>query len=69
MKRGVVEDQGVDQPGTFNLPNIMVQSRTITHHITRADPMSPQLIDKRHLDSLKFNTTSGFVVYFTNWFM
>ena len=62
VKRGVVEDQGVEQPGTLNRPKVMVQYRTITQHITRVDPMSPNLIDKRHLDSLKFSTTNGFGV-------
>ena len=62
MKRGTVEDQGVHQPGTFNGPKVRVQSGNINHHITRVDPMMPQLIDKRHLDSLKFDTTNGFIV-------
>ena len=62
VRRGVVQDLGVDQPSTFNAPKTMVQSGTIIHHVTRVDPMTPHLIDKNHLDSLKFNTTNGFVV-------
>ena len=66
MKCGVVEDQGVEQPGIFNAPRVMVQSGTIIHHITRVDPMKPHLIGKGHLDSLKLNTTNGFVVQLIN---
>ena len=62
MKRCMVDDQGVYQTGTFIGPKVLVQSGNINHHITRVDPMRPQLIDKRHLDSLKFDTTNGFIV-------
>ena len=62
MRRGVVEDQGVDQPGNYNGPKVMVQSGTINHHITRVDPMAPHLIDKGYLNSVKFNPTNGFIV-------
>ena len=58
----MVQDQGVDQAASFNAPKTMVQSGTIIHHVTRVDPMTPHLIDKTHLDSLKFDTTNGFVV-------
>ena len=62
MKRGEIIDQGVEQPNTYNAQKILVQSGSLNHHITRVDPMKPHLIEKRHLNSLKFNTVNDFVV-------
>ena len=48
VKRGRVQDQGVDQPSNglpHNATRVMVQSGTINHHITRLDAMRPKMVD------------------------
>ena len=58
VKRGEVQDQGVDQPNR-GLPNnagrVMVEAGTVNHHITRLDPMMPELLNRRTLQQKKFD--------------
>lgn len=63
IKRGEVQDQGVDQPNNglpYNAPRVMVQAGTLNHHITRIDPMVPENIDLDVLGHLKFDVNSIF---------
>ena len=65
VRRGEVQDQGVDQPSNglpHNAARVMVQSGTINHHITRLDAMTPELIDMVQLNRMKFNVIDGFVL-------
>ena len=58
VKRGEVQDQGVDQPSEglpYNAARVLVQSGTLNHHITRIDPMKPDSVDIGHLETLQFN--------------
>ena len=59
-KRGVVTDISTEQPsGGYNVPDsAQVVSGNIKHHITRIDPMKPQLIDIDALETLKFDVVS-----------
>ena len=64
VKRGEVQDQGVDQPSNglpHNAAKVMVQSGTINHHITRLDAMRPELVDLNLLNQMKFDVVNGFV--------
>ena len=63
VKRGEVQDQGVDQPSDglpYNASSVLVQSGTLNYHITRIDPMKPESIQIGHLDTLKFNVKTAF---------
>jgi hypothetical protein len=63
VKRGEVEDQGVDQPNNglhHNAQRVMVQSGNLNHHISRLEPMHPQDVNPLILDGYKFDVTSGF---------
>ena len=62
VKRGEVKDQGAEQPTyTYGaLSRTMVQSGSLTHHITRLDPMQPEKFDLVRLSGLKFNVLHGF---------
>ena len=65
VKRGQVLDQGVAQPGNglqHNAARVMVQSGSLTHHVTRLDLMKPRLVSKECLNTLKFNVSTGFTV-------
>ena len=62
-KRGEVMDQGVAQPIqglSHNASRIMVQSGSLNHHITRLDPMKPNMLNKEYLHSIKFNINTNF---------
>ena len=64
-KRGEVQDQGVDQPNNglpYNSSRVMVQSGTLTHHITRLDPMKPEKVNIQQLNEMKFDTVKDFIV-------
>lgn len=64
VKRGEVEDQGVDQPNN-GLPHhaqrVTVQAGTLTYHITRLDPTSPGRVDHTTLNGHKFDPYTGLV--------
>jgi len=62
VKRGEVQDQGAEQPtSTYgNPPRVMIQSGSLTHHVTTLDPMVPERIDLDHLASLKFDVLNDF---------
>ena len=64
VKRGEVQDQGAEQPTTSYRSNanarIMIQSGSLTHHVTRLDPMEPEKINLTRLERLKFNVLNGF---------
>ena len=62
VKRGEVQDQGAEQPtSTYgNTPRTMIQSGSLTHHVTRLDTMQPERIDLDHLTSLKFDVLNDF---------
>ena len=65
IKRGQVLDQGVAQPGNglqHNATKVMVQSGSLTHHITRLDLMRPNLVNQEYLETLKFDVLTGFTV-------
>ena len=65
VKRGQVVDQGVAQPGNglqHNASRVMVQSGSLTHHVTRLDLMRPNLVCNEYLNTLKFNVSTGFTV-------
>ena len=65
VKRGEVEDQGVDQPNNglpFNSQRVMVQSGTLNHHISKMEPVNPEAVNLITLDGFKFNVNSGFEV-------
>ena len=65
VKRGEVNDQGVDQPNN-GLPNnaahTRVESGVLKHHIVRLDPMIPESSDIEQFDELKFDVKNGFEV-------
>ena len=64
MKRGEVQDQGVDQPSNglpHNAARVMVQSGTINYYITRLDAMQPELVDLNLLNQMKFDIVNGFI--------
>lgn len=61
-KPGEVQDQAVDQPGNglpYNAPRAMVQAGNINYHVTRIDPMIPEVIDNDVLNGLKVDVTTG----------
>ena len=64
VKRGEVQDQGAEQPtnlyGSTANARVMIQSGSLTHHVTRLDPMEPEKINLTHLERLKFNVLNGF---------
>ena len=63
IKRGEVQDQGVDQPSKglpHNAGKVMVQSGTVNHHITKLEPMRPELLDSIVLNQMKFDVVNGF---------
>ena len=63
VKRGEVQDQGVDQPSNglpHNAARVLIQSGTLNHHITRIDLMKPESIEIGHLDTLKFDAKTAF---------
>ena len=65
IKRGQVLDQGVAQPGNglqHNAAKVMVQSGSLTHHVTRLDLMRPNLVNQEYLETLKFDVSTGFAV-------
>ena len=65
VKRGEVQDQGVDQPSNglpHNTSRVMVQSGTINHHITRLDAMQPDQVDINLLNQMKFDVVNGFML-------
>ena len=65
VKRGVVMDQGVDQPNNglpYNAARTTVQSGNLNHHIVRIIPMNPERIDLERLQAIKFDVTAGFRV-------
>ena len=64
VKRGEVQDQGAEQPtslyGNNTNSRVMIQSGSLTHHVTRLDPVEPEKINLTHLDSLKFDVLNDF---------
>ena len=63
VKRGQVQDQGVDQPNDglpYNAARSTVESGILNHHIVRMEPMTPTAIDGEALNNLKFNVSTGF---------
>ena len=65
VKRGQVQDQGVDQPNNglpYNAARATVESGILNHHIVRLEPMTPEAIDLDELNNLKFNVSTGFHV-------
>ena len=64
VKRGEVQDSGVDQPNNglaYNAQRVMVEAGTLNHHISRLDSMFPMRIDLEELKEKKFNSTNGFI--------
>ena len=65
VKRGEVEDQGVDQPNNglpHNAQRVMVQSGNLNHHISRLDPVNPEAVNFITLNAFKFNVNTDFNV-------
>lgn len=65
VKRGEVLDQGVDQPNNglpYNAPRTMVESGNLNHHIVRLIPMHPVQIEMERINTMKFNSVTGFQV-------
>ena len=63
VKRGQVQDQGVDQPNNglpYNGTRTTVESGILNHHIVRLKPMTPEAIDLDELNKLKFDVATGF---------
>ena len=63
VRRGEVEDQGVDQPNkglAWNAARATVESGMIKHHVVRIEPANPAALDVATLNGLKFNVSSGF---------
>ena len=63
VKRGKVQDQGVDQPNNglpFNASRTTVESGLLNYHIVELQPMSPMELDLEVLNRLKFDVTTGF---------
>ena len=63
MRRGEVEDQGVDQPNSgllWNAARNTVESGALKHHIVRIEPATPADIDVTALNDHKFDVSSGF---------
>ena len=63
VKRGEVEDQGVDQPNnglSHNAQRVMVQSGNLNHHISKLEPTIPEAINFITLDAFKFNVNTDF---------
>ena len=63
VKRGEIQDQGVDQPSDglpHNAARVLVQSGTLNYHITRIDPMIPHSIEMGCLENLKFDVKTAF---------
>ena len=61
IKRGQVEDQGVDQPNNglpHNAQRVMVQSGNLNHHITKIEPMNPENVNLITLNGFKFNVNA-----------
>lgn len=61
-KRGEVQDQAVDQPGSglpHNAPRSMVHAGTLNYHVTRIDPMQPENVDLDILQGLKVDVVTG----------
>ena len=64
VKRGEVQDQGVDQPSNglpHNAARVMVQYGTINQHITRIDAIRPEMVELKLLKQMKFDVVNGFV--------
>ena len=65
VKRGEVMDQGVAQPSQglpHNAARSMVTSGSLTHHITRLDPMKPSLVSQDYLSRIQFDTKKDFAI-------
>lgn len=60
IKRGEVEDQGVDQPNSRDAERILVDSSTTKYHITRLEPMHPHKIDTRELRMSSFTNLNDY---------
>ena len=62
VKRGEVQDQGVDQPNNglpYNAQRVMVEAGTLNYHITQINPMIPENIDLDQLNQLRFELALG----------
>ena len=65
VKRGEVEDQGVDQPNNglpHNAQRVMVQSGNLNHHISKLEPMNPEAVNFITLNGCKFDVNAGFEI-------
>ena len=65
VKRGEVEDQGVDQPKNgwpHNAQRVMVQSGNLNHHISNLEPMNPEAVNYITLNGYKFDVNTGFKI-------
>ena len=63
VRRGEVEDQGVDQPNkglAWNAARATVKSGLIKHHIVQIEPANSAALDVATLNGLKFDVSSGF---------
>ena len=63
VRRGEVEDRGVDQPNrglAWNAERATAKLGVIRYHIVRMEPSNPAALDVDALEGFKFNVSSGF---------
>ena len=63
IKRGDVQDQGVDQSSnglSLNAGRVIVQSGRVNYCITKLDPTHPGIFDLTALNRMKFDVVNGY---------
>lgn len=57
-KLGRIQDQAANQDAAYNAPQVMVQSGTATHHLTRLVPTNPGSLNIPRMDGFKVDLTA-----------
>lgn len=57
VRRGMVEDEGAEQPNRNEQPQ-MVEAGELTYHITSVEPTTPDAIDHAQLEEMRFDAAA-----------